>query len=152
VNFVTGLNQVTAGLDAAVQKLCVGQKATITCAPAMAYGAAGNPPAVPPNSFVVFTVEILSTSAPSAASPAQGSSSGGGAQILLGASGVASTRKVKGTDTRRGSRIILVGGDSSGSNSPASPIKPAKPSAGAKPGAQVPGEHSAADADKTHEV
>jgi hypothetical protein len=155
VNFVTGLSQVTAGLDAAVQKMCVGQKATITCAPAMAYGAAGNPPAVPPNSFVVFSVEILSTSAPSAAAPAQT----GGAQILLGASGVASTRKVKGTDNRRGSRIILVGGDSSGSNSPASPIKPAKPSAAAKPGAQpVPaaGDSAPADtdasADKTHEV
>ncbi|KAJ1422563.1 hypothetical protein B484DRAFT_465297 [Ochromonadaceae sp. CCMP2298] len=58
--FVAGEKQVTAGLDAAIQRLCVGQRATITCSPHMAYGAAGNPPAVPPNSFVVFAVEVLS--------------------------------------------------------------------------------------------
>lgn len=128
VSFVTGENQVTPGLDAAVQKLCVGQKATITCAPTMAYGAAGNPPVVPPNSFVIFTVEVLSSTVPTSQAQQGGASGGGGTQALLGASGVATTRKVKGVENRRGSRVILVGSDgNSGSASPASPAKPAKP-------------------------
>lgn len=125
VTFVTGESQVTAGLDAAVQKLTVGQKAIITCSPAMAYGAAGNPPVVPPNSFVVFTVEVLSASSDGASDNA--SHGTGGTQALLGSSGVASTRKVKGAEPRRGSRMILVEG-SAGAGAPEKPAKPSKPS------------------------
>lgn len=141
VSFVIGDNQVTAGLDAAMLKLRVGDKATITCSPSMAYGAAGNPPSVPPNSFVVFTVEVLSASTATTATTS--SSSSAGTQMLLG-SGIANTRKVKGTENRRDSRIILVGGasasasmstsaagsngNSSGTSSAAiTPLKPAKP-------------------------
>jgi hypothetical protein len=106
VNFVTGESQVTVGLDLAVQKLKQGQKATITCSPAMAYGAAGNPPSVPPNSFVIFEVHVLSASkaTTSGAAPAPG------AAHMLFDSGVTSTRKVKGAvpDNRRGSRVMFV--------------------------------------------
>lgn len=121
VTFVTGESQVTAGLDAAVQKLAVGQKAIITCSPSMAYGAAGNPPVVPPNSFVVFNVEVLSASTDGLGDSA--SHGTGGTQALLGSSGVASTRKVKGAEPRRGSRMILV----EGGGAPAKPTKPSKP-------------------------
>lgn len=141
VAFVVGKNQVVSGLDAAVQKLKVSQKATITCSPAKAYGGAGNPPSVPPNSFIVFSVEVLKAGPATAATAT--SSSSGGTQMLLD-SGVANTRKVKGTENRRDSRIILVSGDkdseaSSGAAPAATatattagpgptPPKPAKPS------------------------
>lgn len=58
ISFVVGSNQVTAGLDAAVEQLQTGQTASITCSPTMAYGAAGNPPLVPPNSFIIFRVTV----------------------------------------------------------------------------------------------
>lgn len=142
VSFVTGEGQVTAGLDAAMLKLRVGDKATITCSPMMAYGAAGNPPSVPPNSFVVFSVEVLSAAsraATAAAAAATQASSSEGTQMLLG-SGIATTRKVKGTENRRDSRLILVDaatvgangsattGGSAGGSGVSTPAKPAKPS------------------------
>mmetsp|Transcript_34690 Transcript_34690/g.68897 ORF Transcript_34690/g.68897 Transcript_34690/m.68897 type:complete len:316 (+) Transcript_34690:47-994(+) len=129
ITFVTGEKQVVAGLDAAVQKLVVGQKATITCSPSMAYGSAGCPPSVPPNSFVVFTIEVLSSGEKSVSGP--NSSASAGTEILIASSGVVAPRKVnKGTENRRDSRIILV------DNGASSPTKPAKPSAGTKPGGQ----------------
>ena len=130
VNFVTGENQITSGLDAGVQKLSTGQKATITCAPAMAYGSAGNPPAVPPNSFVVFHVEVLSVK--SAEGSMDPGSTSGGTQVLLGSSGVSATRKVKGAlENRRDSRFVLLDTDNTttttSTTSAAAPTKPSKP-------------------------
>jgi len=37
-----------------------GEKAVLTCAPQYAYGAAGSPPTIPPNSILKFEIEMLS--------------------------------------------------------------------------------------------
>eukprot|EP01031_Cornospumella_fuschlensis_P043987 gene43987-53776_t len=63
VSFVLGggsAGGVVKGLEEGVKEVPVGSKATITCAPSMAYGNAGAPPAVPPNSFVVLTITLVS--------------------------------------------------------------------------------------------
>jgi len=59
IGFTVGQDQVPAGLDEAVQRLHVGDEATITCSPQMAYGEAGQPPFVPPNSHVVYMIGVL---------------------------------------------------------------------------------------------
>ena len=40
--------------------MSVGEKARLTCTPDYAYGARGFPPVIPPNSTLVFEVELLS--------------------------------------------------------------------------------------------
>lgn len=62
LRFVVGKGVVVPGLESAVQTIPIGQGATVTCSPAMAYGNAGFPPSVPPNSFVVFQVTVVSSS------------------------------------------------------------------------------------------
>mmetsp|Transcript_5446 Transcript_5446/g.8908 ORF Transcript_5446/g.8908 Transcript_5446/m.8908 type:complete len:366 (-) Transcript_5446:10-1107(-) len=111
VNFVAGEGKVPPGLDRAVQRLSLGQKATVTCAPLMAYGPAGNPPTVPPNSFVIFSIEIKSTGAK--VEP-MGKAGGDGSSVQLD-SGVAAERVGTGVgadgggnrSSWRSSRILL---------------------------------------------
>lgn len=55
-----GLETLPAGLTAAVALLSVGSTAIITCAPHVAYGEAGHPPFVKPNSHIVFDVTLVS--------------------------------------------------------------------------------------------
>jgi len=56
-----------SGLVASVGQLTVGSRALITCAPHMAYGDAGHPPHVKPNSHIVYDVNVLSADAATAA-------------------------------------------------------------------------------------
>lgn len=42
-----------------LQRMKVGGKAKLVCPPATAYGESGSPPAIPPNSAIVFEVELL---------------------------------------------------------------------------------------------
>jgi FK506-binding protein 1 len=58
--FRVGVGQVIRGWDEGIQKLKVGQKAILTCPPQYAYGARGVPGAIPPNSSLIFEVELLS--------------------------------------------------------------------------------------------
>ncbi|MGB8931517.1 MAG: FKBP-type peptidyl-prolyl cis-trans isomerase [Anaeromyxobacteraceae bacterium] len=53
------LNRVIKCWTEGVQKMRVGGKAQLVCPPSIAYGAAGAGGAIPPNSTLVFEVELL---------------------------------------------------------------------------------------------
>lgn len=57
--FVLGEGQVIAGWDLGVAKMKVGDKVKLTLPPEFAYGRDGYPGAIPPNSTLVFEVELL---------------------------------------------------------------------------------------------
>jgi FK506-binding protein 1 len=57
--FVVGVGQVIRAWDTQVLTMKVGERATLTCAPEDAYGARGFPPVIPPNSTLIFDVELL---------------------------------------------------------------------------------------------
>uniref|UniRef100_A0A3B1JLD2 peptidylprolyl isomerase n=1 Tax=Astyanax mexicanus TaxID=7994 RepID=A0A3B1JLD2_ASTMX len=56
--FVLGVGEVIKGLDLGLKDMCPGEKRKITVPPSLAFGAQGKHP-VPPNSTVIFEVELL---------------------------------------------------------------------------------------------
>lgn len=59
-SFRLGAGEVIAGWDQGVAGMKVGQLRRLTISPDLAYGARGFPPVIPPNSTLVFEVELLS--------------------------------------------------------------------------------------------
>lgn len=58
--FKIGEGQVIKAWDEGVAQMSVGTKAILTCSPDYAYGPKGYPPVIPPNSTLIFEVELLS--------------------------------------------------------------------------------------------
>ncbi|KAG9124894.1 FK506 binding protein proline rotamase rapamycin-binding protein [Ceratobasidium sp. 392] len=54
-----GVGGVIKGWDEGVPQLSLGEKATLTITPDYGYGADGYPPVIPPNSTLIFEVELL---------------------------------------------------------------------------------------------
>ncbi len=57
--FILGRGAVIAGWDKGVANMREGGKRTLTIPPKLAYGSAGNPPAVPPNATLTYDIEVL---------------------------------------------------------------------------------------------
>lgn len=59
LSFLLGSNEVVEGMDSGVRGMKVGGKRTIVIPSRMGYGRRGSPPDVPPNSGLVFDIELL---------------------------------------------------------------------------------------------
>jgi FKBP-type peptidyl-prolyl cis-trans isomerase len=57
--FQVGDHSMIAGFDEGVRGMRIGGKRKITVPPDMGYGAAGRPPQIPPNSTLVFDLELV---------------------------------------------------------------------------------------------
>merc|ERR1711953_1527251 len=57
--FILGQGQVIKGRDEGVAQMSRGQRAKLTCSADYAYGSRGFPGLIPPNSTLVFDVELL---------------------------------------------------------------------------------------------
>ncbi|KAI6125753.1 hypothetical protein EV401DRAFT_1855495 [Pisolithus croceorrhizus] len=57
--FKLGIGQVIKGWDEGLQGMCVNEKRTLTIPSRLAYGSRGAGKAIPPNSALVFDVELV---------------------------------------------------------------------------------------------
>jgi FK506-binding protein 1 len=97
-----GTHPLVPGLEQGLQLIPVGGNASITCAPQMGYGSAGSPPLVPPNSFVVFEVSVISSN------PTPTSSSSSGPDVLFTGQVPSTARRASVMSMKRDPKVILV--------------------------------------------
>ena len=57
--FKLGAEQVIRGLDDGISQLSIGERAKIIIPPGLGYGAKGFPGLIPPNSTLIFDVELV---------------------------------------------------------------------------------------------
>lgn len=57
--FKLGSEQVVPGLDEGVGQLSIGERAKITMPPSKAYGSKGFPGLVPPNTSLIFDLQLI---------------------------------------------------------------------------------------------
>lgn len=57
--FILGMGQVIPGWDEGIAMLKIGSKATLIVPPSLGYGETGYPPVIPPNSELIFYVELV---------------------------------------------------------------------------------------------
>ncbi len=70
--FVTAVNQVIPGWEEALQMMDVGSKWQLFIPPDLAYGEQGSPPAIGPNTTLVFELELLQINKPTKPAAAGG--------------------------------------------------------------------------------
>ncbi len=75
--FTTPVTGVIPGWQEALQMMTVGSKWQIVVPPALGYGAEGAPPAIPPNSALVFELELVEIAKAEATAPGAPAAPGG---------------------------------------------------------------------------
>lgn len=57
--FIVGIGQVISGFDQGVLDMRIGERRTLIIPDSLGYGAAGRPPQIPPNSTLIFDLELM---------------------------------------------------------------------------------------------